>query len=292
MVINLPMRNGGARRVSSFMTHGYRTRRLAVDYSIPLVTDVKCVKLLVEAMRRSGRAPPMQTHTDCMTSRTMVRLPGFIDVHAHLRVPGAPHKEDFASGTAAALAGGVTMVLAMPNTNPAIIDADAFRLISDLARSGARCDYALYVGASADNHAHIAELAPQAAALKMYLNQTFSTLQLNDMTVWQKHFAAWPRRAPLVVHAERQTMAAAILLASMTDRSVHIAHVARQEEIQIIRAAKEHGVRITCEVCPHHLFLSTENVAAIGAGQSEVGVLFGGFCILYFNSISYLSNFV
>lgn len=48
MVINLPMRNGGARRVSSFTTHGYRTRRLAVDYSVPLITDVKCAKLLVE----------------------------------------------------------------------------------------------------------------------------------------------------------------------------------------------------------------------------------------------------
>lgn len=48
LIINLPMRNGGARRVSSFVTHGYRTRRLAVDYSVPLVTDVKCAKLLVE----------------------------------------------------------------------------------------------------------------------------------------------------------------------------------------------------------------------------------------------------
>ena len=48
LVINLPMLNGGARRVSNFMTHGYRTRRLAVDYSVPLVTDVKCAKLLVE----------------------------------------------------------------------------------------------------------------------------------------------------------------------------------------------------------------------------------------------------
>jgi len=47
LVINLPMRNGGARRVSSFMTHGYRTRRLAVDYSVPLITDVKCTKMLV-----------------------------------------------------------------------------------------------------------------------------------------------------------------------------------------------------------------------------------------------------
>lgn len=48
LVINLPMRNGGARRVSSFMTYGYKTRRLAVEYSVPLVTDVKCAKLLVE----------------------------------------------------------------------------------------------------------------------------------------------------------------------------------------------------------------------------------------------------
>lgn len=48
LVINLPMRNRGARRVSSFMTYGYRTRRLAVDYSVPLITDVKCAKLLVE----------------------------------------------------------------------------------------------------------------------------------------------------------------------------------------------------------------------------------------------------
>lgn len=270
MVINLPMRNGGARRVSSFMTHGYRTRRLAVDYSIPLVTDVKCTKLLVEAIRRTGRAPPMQTHTDCMTSRQMVRLPGFIDVHVHLRVPGAAYKEDFESGTAAALAGGVTMVLAMPNTSPAIVDAEAFKVIAQLARNGARCDYALYVGASSENHVHIHELAAQAAALKMYLNQTYSTLQLTDMTVWQKHFRNWPRRAPLVVHAERQTMAAAVLLASITDRPVHIAHVARAEEIQIIRDAKQHGIKITCEVCPHHLFLSTENVPKIGSGRAEV----------------------
>lgn len=48
LVINLPMRNGDTRRVSNFLTHGYRTRRFAVDYAVPLVTDVKCAKLLVE----------------------------------------------------------------------------------------------------------------------------------------------------------------------------------------------------------------------------------------------------
>lgn len=80
LVINLPMRGSGARRVSSFMTHGYRTRRLAVDYSIPLVTDVKCTKLLVESMRITGRRPLMKTHTDCMTTRRLITLPGFLNI--------------------------------------------------------------------------------------------------------------------------------------------------------------------------------------------------------------------
>lgn len=269
LVINLPMRYG-ARRVSSFVTHGYRTRRLAVDLTIPLVTDVKCTKLLVEAMRMIGGAPVMKTHTDCMTSRNIKKLPGFIDVHVHLRDPGATHKEDFSSGTAAALAGGVTMVLAMPNTTPTITDKDAFELVKDIAKLKARCDYGIYVGASSDNYDIIHELAGEAAALKMYLNQTFSTLQLNDMLIWKKHLKNWPKGAPLVVHAERQSTAAVIFLASVLERSIHIAHVARREEIEIIRTAKKRGIKITCEVCPHHLFLSTDDIPKLGAGRAEV----------------------
>ncbi|XP_030080144.1 CAD protein isoform X3 [Drosophila hydei] len=270
LVINLPMRGGGIRRVSSFMTHGYRTRRLAVDYSIPLVTDVKCTKLLVESMRVTGRNPLMKTHTDCMTSRRIVKLPGFIDVHVHLREPGATHKEDFASGTAAALAGGVTMVCAMPNTNPSIVDRETFNQFRELARAGARCDYALYVGASDTNWEHVSELASQACGLKMYLNDTYGTLRLSDMAAWQRHLSRWPKRAPVVCHAERQSMAAVILLAHLLERPVHICHVARKEEIQLIRAAKEKGLRVTCEVCPHHLFLSTRDVERLGVGMAEV----------------------
>ena len=74
----------------------------------------------------------MKTHTDCMTSRQMVKLPGFIDVHVHVREPGATHKEDFASGTAAALAGGITMILAMPNTNPSVVDQHTFSLVKEV----------------------------------------------------------------------------------------------------------------------------------------------------------------
>ncbi|ETN65264.1 carbamoyl-phosphate synthase large chain [Anopheles darlingi] len=265
------MRGSGARRVSCFMTHGYRTRRLAVDYSIPLMTDVKCTKLLVEAMRLIGRAPPMKTHTDCIAGRRMTKLPGFIDVHVHLREPGATHKETFASGTAAALAGGITMVLAMPNTQPAIVDRESLAHAQELAQKGARCDYALFVGASATNCGTVSELASQAAGLKMYLNETFTTLRLPGIHQWQAHLAAWPRRAPLCVHAERETMGTVLLLASLTDRPIHVCHVARKEEILLIKAVKERGLRVTCEVCPHHLFLSSADIERIGgAGWAQV----------------------
>ncbi|XP_063821718.1 multifunctional protein r isoform X2 [Ostrinia nubilalis] len=269
LVINLPMR-GGARRVSSFSTHGYRTRRLAVDYAVPLVTDVKCAKLLVQAMAQCGGAPPMKTHTDCMTSRNIIKLPGFIDVHVHAREPGATYKEDFNSCTAAALAGGITMICAMPNTNPPVIDRAAYEYASALARVSARCDYALFVGASSTNCDTAAEIAPQAAALKMYLNETFTTLKLDDMTVWQKHLQNWPKKMVVCAHAEREKTGAIILMASLLDRPIHICHVARKEEIQIIKAAKERGLKVTCEVCPHHLFLSTDDIERIGKGRAEV----------------------
>ncbi|KAJ8725610.1 hypothetical protein PYW08_003793 [Mythimna loreyi] len=269
LVINLPMR-GGSRRVSSFTTHGYRTRRLAVDYAVPLVTDVKCAKLLVQAMHLCGGVPVMKTHTDCMTSRNIIKLPGFIDVHVHVREPGATYKEDFASCTAAALAGGITMICAMPNTNPPVIDRASYDYASALARVSARCDYALFMGASSSNFDTVSEVAPQAAALKMYLNQTFSTLTLDDMTIWQKHLQNWPKKMPVCAHAEREKTGAVILMASLLDRPIHICHVARKEEILIIKSAKERGLKVTCEVCPHHLFLSTSDIDDIGQGRAEV----------------------
>ncbi|KAJ8725618.1 hypothetical protein PYW08_003801 [Mythimna loreyi] len=269
LVINLPMR-GGSRRVSSFTTHGYRTRRLAVDYAVPLVTDVKCAKLLVQAMHLCGGVPVMKTHTDCMTSRNIIKLPGFIDVHVHVREPGATYKEDFASCTAAALAGGITMICAMPNTNPPVIDRASYDYASALAGVSARCDYALFMGASSSNFDTVSEVAPQAAALKMYLNQTFSTLTLDDMTIWQKHLQNWPKKMPVCAHAEREKTGAVILMASLLDRPIHICHVARKEEILIIKSAKERGLKVTCEVCPHHLFLSTSDIDDIGQGRAEV----------------------
>ena len=91
---------------------------------------------------------------------------------SYFRDPGQTHKEDFETGTAAALAGGITLIGAMPNTEPAIHDAQTLLLAEEKAKK-AHCDYALYLGATPYNAQDIVPLSIQAAALKMYLNPTF-----------------------------------------------------------------------------------------------------------------------
>jgi len=200
----------------------------------------------------------------------MIRLPGLIDPHVHVREPGAIHKEDWDSATAAALAGGFTTILAMPNTRPPVTDAETLSLALAAARQKARCDHAQYLGAGADNLDDLSEIARESAGLKMYLDQTYGPLRLEEMTTWMDHFTHWPRSLPIVAHAESRSMAAVILLSAIYDRPVHIAHVSLREEILLIRAAKERGLQVTCEVTPHHLFLSQDDIPVLGQGRSEV----------------------
>ena len=197
----------------------------------------------------------------------MIRLPGLIDPHVHLREPGATHKEDWDTGTAAALAGGFTQVLAMPNTQPPVINQAGLDLVYDLAAQKAHCDYAQFLGAGPDNAEAAAQAASGAAGLKLYFDQTYGPQRLDEMSIWKTHFLAWPQDRPLVAHAEGRTLAAAVLMSALTDRPLHLAHVATKEDILIVRAAKERGLKITCEVTPHHLFL-TEN--DLSGGRSEV----------------------
>ncbi len=202
----------------------------------------------------------------------MIKLPGLIDPHVHLREPGATHKEDFDSGTSAALAGGITMVLAMPNTKPPIFDADTLDLALNAAKQKARCDYGQFVGAGPDNASMAASLADKAAGLKMYLDSTFGELRLDDMTLWQPHFEKYPKKYPIVAHSESRSMAAAILFSAIYDRPVHIAHISLREEVLLIKAAKEKGLKVTCEVGPHHLFMTSSSHSGRGQGEGRMEV--------------------
>jgi len=205
----------------------------------------------------------------------MLKLPALIDPHVHVREPGQTHKEDWDTATQAALAGGVTLILAMPNTSPPIWDASTLDLALGAAKSKARCDYAQFLGAGPNNAASAASLAPKVAGLKMYLDSTFGELRLNDMRLWLEHFRRWRGPGPIVVHAEGRSLAAALFFSQLFDQPVHVAHVALSEEILIIKEAKARGVKVTCEVTPHHLFLaspSNRRPSPNGKGEGRLEV--------------------
>jgi dihydroorotase (multifunctional complex type) len=216
-------------------------------------------------------------------------LPGLIDAHVHLRDPGATHKEDFTTGTRAALAGGVTTALDMPNnpvptTNRAALDEKRAR-----ARARAVCDYGLFVGATAENAGlEIGDWG--AVGVKLYMGATTGDLLVTEFDTTYRHFAA-RSDLPIVVHAEDNdalkffagdpsrirhstrrppvsaalAVSRALALAEATGRQLHIAHLSTATEIKLVKAAKAHGVRVTCEVTPQHLFLSTDDEERLSA---------------------------
>ena len=194
------------------------------------------------------------------------KLPGLIDVHVHLRDPGATHKEDFSTGTAAALAGGVVAVLDMPNNTPPTVNEQRLSEKARVAAEKARCDFGFYLGAAANNAGDGATLSHRVAGLKIYIDQTYGPLKMADLAALTDHFRSWPADKPIAVHAEGLAIAGAIALARVYGKRLHICHVSRQAEIELIRKAKEQGAtRLTCEVTPHHLFLTQADVARLGS---------------------------
>jgi carbamoyl-phosphate synthase/aspartate carbamoyltransferase/dihydroorotase len=192
-------------------------------------------------------------------------IPGLVDVHVHLREPGSTLKEDYDSGTAAALGGGVTTLLDMPNTTPPTADGSTLAAKRSLARAKIRCDVGLFLGGTSSNAQQVARLAPQAAGLKLYLNQTYGPLRLQDLPSLLAHMRAWPREKPIAVHAEGVTLAQVIALAWAFDQHLHCCHVSRRAEVELVAAAKMRGAPLTCEVTPHHLFLDDADAKGLGS---------------------------
>ena len=192
----------------------------------------------------------------------MITLPGLIDAHVHLRTPGQTHKEDLSTGTRAALAGGFTAVLDMPNTTPPTTDEATLRAKLDLVRRQAHCDVRSFVGGTERNAGRIERLSERSVGLKLYLNQTHGPLLLSDLGAVIVHMRRWP--GVIAVHAEGWHLAAAIGMARLYGCSLYCCHVARKAEIELIRQAKERGAKVTCDVTPHHLFLTDADARALG----------------------------
>lgn len=191
------------------------------------------------------------------------RFPTFADVHVHLREPGAIQKEDFETGTKAAIAGGYTQVLDMPNNNPPTISDQ--RLIEKVKATTNRiwCDIGFNFGATKESVVHFSKIANKVFAAKVYMNQTTGPLLVGSSIEREKIFKNWTSDKPLMVHAEDGTAEEAINLAIKYKKRLHICHVTL-DQITLIKKARKSGLKISCEVTPHHLFLSSEDIETLG----------------------------
>ncbi len=200
-----------------------------------------------------------------------IRLPGLVDVHVHLREPGFEYKETIGSGTRAALAGGLCAVLDMPNTTPPTATPDRLADKTRRAATSAVCDVGFFVGATRDVDAAVtAQAAPYACGLKIYVSETFGSLRLEDLPQLVAFFRAWPGPGPIAVHAEGVMLATCLALAQLYGQRLHVCHVSRRSEIELIRRAKQQGWPVTCEVTPHHLWLCDADLPRLGTrGQMK-----------------------
>jgi dihydroorotase len=193
-------------------------------------------------------------------------IPALLDPHVHLRGMAWAHKGTFASETAAALAGGYWAVLDMPNTLPSTVTVPALeRKLREIGEQ-AVCDWGVYFGAGqiADAATYQAVIA-RVCGLKMYNNATTGELLIDDPSLREAHYRAWPPQRPIAVHAEGETVLELLALVRQYRTPTHFCHISLAEEIEYLQAAKEEGLPVTIGVTPHHLYLTEADLPALSA---------------------------
>ncbi|HEV7216084.1 MAG TPA: amidohydrolase family protein, partial [Chloroflexota bacterium] len=174
---------------------------------------------------------------DAIDATGLLILPGLIDVHVHVREPGAPEKEDWATATRAALAGGVTTILDMPNNDPPTTSLERVKEKLSLAADRAVCDFGVYLGATANNIGLAADLAGTIAGLKIYLGSTTGGLLTDDWSVLYRHLRATPTTLPIVVHAEDEQCLRAFAGSSPLDHNANRPPICAELAVQHVIAA-------------------------------------------------------
>lgn len=211
---------------------------------------------------------------------SFLTLPGLIDPHVHLRDPGQTHKEDFATGTAAALNGGYTTILDMPNNKEPITTSARLKEKMAIAKEKILCDVGFYFGSLGNNLTEFPKVREKVLGLKLYLNETTGNY-LIDKGSLEKTFLAWPdgekrvksmslrssillSRKPILVHAENDAVEFVIGLVRKTRNRVHVCHISTKSDLVQIVKAKAESLPITCGVTPHHLFLTEHDAKRLG----------------------------
>ena len=221
----------------------------------------------------------------------LVVCPGFIDMHVHLREPGQEHKETVATGTASAVAGGFTAVACMPNTNPVNDDANVTTYILDKARAANLARVypigAVSKGSKGDLLADIADLRkagcvaitddghPVKTAILLRRALEYAAMfgmpviehcedpsLKGDGVAHEGYYAASLGLRGMPGACEALGVERGVLLAELTGSAFHVAHMSARASLRAVRKAKEAGIRVTCEVAPHHFTLTDEALAA------------------------------
>jgi|TARA_B100001971_G_C18236454_1_gene567586 dihydroorotase len=188
-------------------------------------------------------------------AKDKVVIPGLIDSHVHMREPGLTQKEDFLTGSHAAAAGGITTFLDMPNTKPPTVDLQRLDEKRKLARKSV-VNYGFHFGSTKDNISEIKQVK-NVASVKIYFDYTTGDLKIADRKVLKKIFS----NAKIVcVHAEDKNVFNAVNIAKDAKKKMYLCHVSSKEELDY---ADHDDVYV--EVCPHHLFLTTDNLDDLGS---------------------------
>ena len=218
-----------------------------------------------------------------------VLVPGLVDLHVHLRDPGFEYKEDIESGTRAAAHGGVTAVCCMPNTEPTIDDAVAVEYVKRRAAEVGKCRVHVCGACTVDRKGEIlAEMGDMVAHGAVAFSDDGAGVQDAGMMrrvmdyavqfdrVVMSHcqdnglvgegqvnegvvstrlgMAGWP------AEGEELQIARDIMLSRLTGCPVHIQHITTARGLELVRRGKAEGVKVTCEVTPHHLFLTEDDI--------------------------------
>jgi len=226
-----------------------------------------------------------------------ILLPGLIDLHVHLRDQQLSYKEDFLSGTSAAAAGGVTLVADMPNNKPVTMDAKSLKERMKLAENRIIVNVAFHSAFPKELEEIQTIVSEGAMAFKLYLSQRIGGIEIEDddalINALKK---AGEMKTRVAVHAEDMKMLESIKketlrsgrddleaylkvhspqtetqaiermtqLMKRSDAHVHFCHVSSASGLDALSAARNTGISITCEVTPHHLFLSSKDFDRCG----------------------------
>ena len=238
-----------------------------------------------------GRDLPVDDATVVSVPAGMIVCPGFIDMHVHLREPGQEHKETVATGTASAVAGGFTAVACMPNTSPVNDNANVTGyILSKAAEAGLARVYpigAVSRGSKGDLLADIAELRKAGCvaitddghpvATAMLLRRAMEYAGMFGMLVIE-HCEDPSLKGDGVAHegfhaarlglrgmpgaCEALGVERGVLLSELTGSAFHVAHMSARASLRAVRKGKEAGIRVTCEVAPHHFTLTDESLGS------------------------------